>query len=133
VSQFRSDNHKLYQMSNQSVFSVALQAGLSALKTPHCYKKGIEYRNPDCPVCQEPLNSLADSLPYALRARSKLICYISGLPLNEHNQPLMLPNGHVYGELALQQMAVENEDGKIVCPRTKESFTFKECEKIYVM
>ncbi|CAG0917946.1 unnamed protein product [Notodromas monacha] len=133
VELFRSDNQKLYQMSNQSVFSVALQAGLSALKTPHCYKKGIEYRNPDCPVCQDPLNSLADSLPYALRARSKLICYISGLPLNEHNQPLMLPNGHVYGELALQQMAVENDDGKIMCPRTKKVYTLKECEKIYVM
>jgi macrophage erythroblast attacher len=132
VDQFRTDNQKLYQMSSQSVFSVALQAGLSALKTPHCYKMGTEYRNPDCPVCHEPLNSLADPLPYALRARSKLICYISGLRLNEHNQPLMLPNGHVYGTLALQQMALEN-DGKIICPRTKDVCTLDACEKIYVM
>ncbi|CAG2179783.1 unnamed protein product, partial [Oppiella nova] len=28
--------------------------------------------------------------------------YISGQPLNEHNQPLVLPNGYVYGEQSLR-------------------------------
>jgi len=28
---------------------------------------------------------------------SRLICSVSGLPLNEHNPPMMLPNGRVYG------------------------------------
>ncbi|CAG0899609.1 unnamed protein product, partial [Darwinula stevensoni] len=35
IEQFRSENFKLYQLSSQSVFTVALQAGLSALKTPY--------------------------------------------------------------------------------------------------
>lgn len=41
IEQFRQENYNLYQLSSQSVFTVALQAGLSALKTPYpfllCY------------------------------------------------------------------------------------------------
>ncbi|GFR32148.1 e3 ubiquitin-protein transferase MAEA [Trichonephila clavata] len=131
VLQFRHDNFKLYQLSNISVFSVSLQAGLSALKTPICYKSEGE-RNPDCPVCSPALNSLAQSLPYSHCSQSRLVCYISGDPLNEHNHPLMLPNGYVYGELSLKQMAAEN-NGKVTCPRTKEVFDIKDAEKIFVM
>jgi macrophage erythroblast attacher len=49
-------------------------------------------------VCQEPLNQLAERLPHAHCSQSRLICRLSGLPLNEHNLPMMLPNGYVYGE-----------------------------------
>jgi len=35
ISQFRQENFSLYQLSSQSVLSVTLQAGLSALKTPY--------------------------------------------------------------------------------------------------
>ncbi|XP_015910191.1 E3 ubiquitin-protein transferase MAEA [Parasteatoda tepidariorum] len=131
VLQFRQDNFKLYQLSNVSVFSVSLQAGLSALKTPICYKSEGE-RNPDCPVCGAALNTLAQNLPYSHCSQSRLVCYISGEPLNEHNHPLMLPNGYVYGELSLKLMAAEN-NGKVTCPRTKEIFDIKEAEKIFVM
>ncbi|GIY94923.1 e3 ubiquitin-protein transferase MAEA [Caerostris extrusa] len=77
VLQFRHDNFKLYQLSNISVFSVSLQAGLSALKTPICYKNEGE-RNPDCPVCSPALNNLAQSLPYSHCSQSRLVCYVSG-------------------------------------------------------
>lgn len=148
VEQFRQENFKLYQLSPSSVFSVTLQAGLAALKTPQCYKdkkksnnqvnnenlalNGNKTRNPDCPVCSPLLNKLAASLPCAHCSQSRLICAISGLPLNEHNQPLVLPNGYVYGSEALKKMAAEN-NGKIICPRTKDVFELKEAEKVYVM
>lgn len=61
-----------------------------------CYSK--ENRNSNCPVCQEWLNILAIPLPYAHCSQSRLVCSISGLPLNENNQPMVLPNGYVYGE-----------------------------------
>ena len=61
-----------------------------------------------------------------------MICYISGKSLNENNQPMMLPNGYVYGEEALLKMSMEN-DGQIVCPRTKEIYNIAEIEKVYVM
>lgn len=38
IEQFRQENYKLYQLSTQSVFTVALQAGLSALKTPYPFE-----------------------------------------------------------------------------------------------
>ncbi len=61
-----------------------------------CYSK--ENKNSNCPVCQEWLNILALPLPYAHCSQSRLVCAISGLPLNENNQPMVLPNGYVYGE-----------------------------------
>ncbi|RWS17478.1 macrophage erythroblast attacher-like protein [Dinothrombium tinctorium] len=131
INQFRQENFKLFQLSSISVFSVTLQSGLSALKTPQCYKKDGE-RNPDCPVCSDLLNQLAKPLPCSHCSQSRLVCSISGQPLNEHNQPLVLPNGNVYGENALKQMALKN-NGKIICPRTKQVFDMKEVEKVFVM
>lgn len=64
-------------------------------------------------VCNDILNQLAKPLPLGHNSHSKLVCYISGQPLNENNPPLALPNGCVYGQLALKQMATEN-DGKII-------------------
>lgn len=131
VDEFRQENFKLFQLSSTSVFSVTLQSGLSALKTPQCYRRdGV--RIPDCPVCSELMNKLAVTLPCAHCSQSRLVCAISGLPLNEHNQPMMLPNGHVYGYKALTKMAVEN-DGKIICPRTKRVYSLSEVEKVFVM
>ncbi|XP_022664768.1 macrophage erythroblast attacher-like isoform X2 [Varroa destructor] len=130
VELFRYENHRLYQLGRSSVFSVTLQAGLSALKTPHCYRS--EVSNANCPVCSRHLNVLAQALPFAHCAQSRLICWLSGAPLNENNAPLMLPNGHVYGEIALKDMASTNR-GKITCPRTGDVFDLKDCEKVFVM
>ena len=131
IEQFRTENYRLYQLSNQSVFAVSLQAGLSALKTTQCYRQSAE-RNNECPVCHPALNKLAMALPFAHCSQSKLICNISGKALDENNRPMMLPNGFVYGEHALAKMAAENE-GQIVCPRTKDIFHISEIEKVFVM
>jgi len=150
IEQFRGENYRLHQLSSQSMFTVALQAGLASLKTPHCYKQthfvisglpGIMQelrpragpeRNPECPVCQPALNTLAINLPYAHCSQSRLVCNISGRSLNENNQPMMLPNGYVYGEQALVEQATQNE-GQVICPRTKEIYSLKDAEKVYVM
>ena len=131
IEQFRQENFKLYQLSNASIFSITLQAGLSSLKTPQCYRKDGA-RNSECPVCSELLNKLAVTLPCAHCSQSRLVCFISGEPMNEHNQPLMLPNGYVYGEKSLRKLADEN-NGKVICPRTNSIFDFKDAEKVYVM
>lgn len=150
IEQFRSENYRLHQLSSQSMFTVSLQSGLACLKTPHCYKQtsfvlsglpGIMQelrpragpdRNPECPVCHPALNSLAASLPYAHCSQSRLVCSITGRALNENNQPMMLPNGYVYGEQALATQAKQNE-GQVICPRTKEIYSFTDAEKVYVM
>lgn len=132
IEQFRQENYRLFQLASQSVFTVALQAGLSALKTPQCYTETRENRNPGCPICQNYWNQLADPLPFAHCSQSRLFCHISGLPLNEHNQPMILPNGYVYGDKALQKMALDN-NGQIICPKTKDIFPYKKAEKVFVM
>ena len=38
IEQFRQENFRLHQLSAQCMFTVALQSGLAALKTPQCYK-----------------------------------------------------------------------------------------------
>jgi hypothetical protein len=63
----------------------------------YCYKTEGNSKNAECPVCSRNLNKLGQHLPYAHCANSKLICHISGQALNEHNPPMMLPNGYVYG------------------------------------
>lgn len=131
IEQFRQENFKLFQLSSTSVFSVTLQAGLSSLKTPQCYRNdGVKV--PDCPVCSELMNTLASSLPCAHCSQSRLVCAISGMPLNEHNQPLMLPNGHVYGSVSLNQMAAQNK-GRVTCPRTGQVCSISDAQKVYVM
>jgi len=130
VEEFRSENFNLHQVSGNSVFLVSLQCGLSALKTPHCYKDGKQ--NTNCPVCAKNLNELAKTLPTSHCSRSKLVCAITGEVLNEHNPPMVLPNGHVYGLRALEDMAIIN-DGKITCPRTKNVYNVEEAEKVFIM
>ncbi|XP_037892941.1 E3 ubiquitin-protein transferase MAEA isoform X2 [Glossina fuscipes] len=97
VIKFRNENYRLFQLSTQSLLTVAIQAGLSALKTPQCYS--ITCKNLNCPVCQEDFNQIAKHLPYSHCVQSRLICRITGLPLNEHNLPMMLPNGQIFGQL----------------------------------
>ncbi|CAG9772796.1 unnamed protein product [Ceutorhynchus assimilis] len=132
IEQFRQENYRLFQLASQSGFTVSLEAGLSALKTPQCYSEHKESKNPACPVCNEDFNKLAEELPFAHCSQSGLYCYLTGLPLNENNQPMMLPNGYVYGEQALALMAKEN-DGQVKCPKTKEVFPYKKAEKVFVM
>ncbi|CAG9794861.1 unnamed protein product [Diatraea saccharalis] len=93
-----------------------------------CYKESTKVSA--CPVCQPPLNTLSRSLPHAHCSHSRLVCRITNEPLNEHNQPMVLPNGQVYGEKAIKEMV---KLGSIVCPKTKEVFSLKSVEKVYVM
>lgn len=94
---FRLENYRLFQIPTQSVLSVAVQTGLSALKTPQCYSANS--RNINCPVCQPHISEIALSLPFSHCAQSRLICRVTKKPLNENNHPMVLPNGFVVGEL----------------------------------
>jgi len=132
IDQFRQENYKIHQLNSYSVFQVCLQAGLSALKTPNCYSKGDDKRNSDCPVCTVPLNTLAVPLPNAHSSHSRLICSISGEPMNECNPPLMFPNGYCYGQNAIQLNCADN-NGKFVCPSTGDVYQMDQAEKVFVM
>lgn len=129
ILSFRLENYRLFQLANQSVLSVVVQAGLSALKTPQCYS--ATSKNINCPVCQPYFNQMAQNLPFSHCAQSRLICRVTGKPLNEYNLPMMLPNGQIYGQKALQHITKDN--GVVVCPKTKSSFIDPKIEKVFVM
>lgn len=131
IVQFKQDIYSVFHLNSVSVFSVALQAGLSALKTPHCYRKSGK-RDNDCPICNPVMNELAKNLPFPHCSQSKMICSISGQPLNENNPPLMLPNGHIYGELSLTTMARKN-NGKLICPKTRDEFKLEQAQRVFIM
>ena len=69
---------------------------LKSIISSQCYKP--EEFNVQCPVCSKHFNELAKTLPFAHHSQSYLICALSGEPMNEHNPPLVLPNGYVYGQ-----------------------------------
>ena len=49
-----------------------------------------------CPTCSPLVTSIRDRYPFVHRPRSTLICRISGDVMDEHNPPLVFPNGQSY-------------------------------------
>lgn len=90
-------------------------------------------RDAQCPLCTGPALRLAAQLPLAHASQSRLVCAISGEPVNDANPPLALPNGMVYGTRALQQMAVADPRGRITCPRTGQRYELAQAERVFVM
>ena len=131
VEQFRRENLSLYQLNSQSTLEIVLQSGLASLKTPHCFHEDEQKR--DCPVCNRLFNKLAKPLPFAHSSHSRLLCNHTGYQMNEHNPPMMLPNGHVYSETAIHRLSSMSDQDSIVCPRSKSLFTKDEVKKIYIM
>ena len=75
-----------------------------------CYKP--EEFSTQCPVCSKPFNKLSNPLPFSHCSQSYLICSLSGEPMNEHNPPMALPNGYIYGEqVGNVGRGVENNGG----------------------
>jgi len=81
---------------NLNILVVLPYFSLAVSFSSHCYND--DTKSLECPVCSPHLNQLAEPLPFAHCAHSRLICSITGELMNEHNHPMMLPNGRVYGE-----------------------------------
>jgi macrophage erythroblast attacher len=52
--------------------------------------------------------------------------------MSDDNPPYALPNGHVYGHVALAEMAAQN-GGVVTCPRTRETYLLSKCSKVFVV
>ncbi|GLT66885.1 hypothetical protein SLA2020_392280 [Shorea laevis] len=128
VDQFKQEFCKLYGMTLEPLLNIYLQAGLSALKTPHCYEADCTKEDP---LSQESFRKLASPLPFSKQHHSKLVCYITKELMDTENPPQVLPNGHVYSLKALEEMAKKNS-GKITCPRTGQVFNYSEVVKAYI-
>jgi hypothetical protein len=105
-----------------------LQAGLSALKTPLSLAEGCCREDP---LHLPAFRALAEGLPSAKHVHSTLICALSHTLMNEHNPPAMLPNGYVYSQRALQEMAA-GAGGRVTCPRTGFTCDASELRRVYI-
>lgn len=117
---FVDTHHQIFNLPTRPLLHVALSAGLSALKTPACHSSlnpssaatdGHEHAKPMfaptsssnhignslCPICSTELNELAKNVPYAHHTKSSV-----------EDDPLMLPNGRVYGRERLEELERKN-------------------------
>lgn len=89
-------------------------------------------RHRSCPACHTHLLPVASALPPCRRTHSHLICRLSQTVMEGANQPMVMPNGSVYGLRALTAMASTNR-GIVTCPRTGEKCHMRELRRAYVL
>ena len=129
VHLFRRDMYKMYALPADSNLALHVQAGLSALKTPMSY---TESRSKEDPLSLDAFRKISERLPYAKHSKSRLVCYITKQVMNEHNPPMVLPNGMVYSRSACEDLAQMHGSGKkIVCPRTGDVCDFSKLKRAY--
>ena len=137
---FVHTHHILLSLPIRPSLHVALSAGLSALKTPACHSQynpassstpgqaTLSNMTSLCPICSMELNELARNVPYAHHTKS----YVE-------NDPIVLPNGRIYGRDRLEELQRKLEgglgeigDGEVRDPTTGEVFDWAEVRKVYI-
>lgn len=105
---FQETAYSLTSLSSTPLLSLALYAGLSALKHRICMAsddEGVEEEEDevkwdkkfDCPVCDAAgLGTLAREVPSSQHNNSSLVCAMSGEIIDDNNPPLAFNNGYVY-------------------------------------
>lgn len=101
---FVASHNALLSLPSSPLLHIALNSGLSALKTPACHSNvqhstaaGYNTGNKNttvCPICSMELNELAKAVPYAHHSKSHV----------EHDL-YVLPNDRVYGKARLEEYA----------------------------
>ena len=149
VSQLRHEFFTLHGVALSSPLETYLKAGISALKTPESmndeYTKDVGRKSTsssrDNPLRHPLVHKMAMSLPCAKRTVSKLVCPVTGMIMEGTNAPMVLPNGYVYGNLALQGGFLEcrNEahmadaSQLVQCPCTGETFPRSDVRRAYIV
>ncbi|VDM11242.1 unnamed protein product [Wuchereria bancrofti] len=77
------------------------------------------------------MHELAEDLPHSHVSNSRLMCAYSGEPMDDDNEPFMLPNGYVYGANSIEKLL--NASDEIVCPRTGEIYPANQLLRVFVL
>ena len=127
---FTETHNQLFSIPPRALLLIALSAGLSSLKTPSCHSKhasstanASSTTTSVCPICSTELNELARKLPYAHHTKSHV-----------EDDPVVLPNGRVYGRDRLLEMATKTglEAGYVKDPTTSEVWEEQKIRKVYI-
>lgn len=133
IEQFKRDLLAVYGINEQPQLIKIVRTGLSALKTRQCCCSDSGAFS-ECPVCAGPLSKVAKHLPYGHFEISRLRCRITGLPMNEDNPAMALPNGQVISSVAVSKLVAESRDpNTIACPFTGQMFRVAELRKCYIL
>ncbi|KAJ4991745.1 hypothetical protein SVAN01_02860 [Stagonosporopsis vannaccii] len=134
ASLFITTHHNLYSLPPRPLLHIALSAGLSALKTPACHSaftsssaNASSSTTTVCPICSTELNELARNVPYAHHTKSIV-----------ENDPVVLPNGRIYGSerLRLFNEKVGTNKGWVRDPiagKTDELWRESEVRRVFVL
>jgi macrophage erythroblast attacher len=159
---FLETHHALFSLPSRPLLHIALSAGLSALKTPACHSKFVSptsglnsSRSPPhhsfdynsieseassedagtatlttslatsvCPICSTELNKLARNVPYAHHSKSHV-----------ENDPVMLPNGRIYGRDRLVKLneKLGSPEGLVRDPVEPDKFfEWTQVQKVFI-
>lgn len=125
---FHKELYRMYCLLPESLLTVHMQAGLCALKNPPSSSSSSR----EDPMHHPDFRALADGLPYAKHVHSKLICAVTREIMTDANPPMVLPNGYVYSQRAVEQIAAKN-GGTIVCPRTGNTYGLDEARRAFIV
>ncbi|KAK9806928.1 hypothetical protein WJX72_007757 [[Myrmecia] bisecta] len=125
---FCKELFRLNCLTPESVLAVHLQAGLSALKMPQSY---TDNSSKEDPLHLQAFRTLAEGLPFAKHVHSKLVCAITREVMDEHNPPMVMPNGMLYSEKAAKQICGCN-GGQFVCPISGAVCNEKDLRRAYI-
>ncbi|KAG2454742.1 hypothetical protein HYH02_000578 [Chlamydomonas schloesseri] len=101
---FLRDLYRLHSLTPESLLTVYLQAGLSALKTP---ASGAPGGSREDPLRLPAFQRLAAHLPLAKHMHSKLVCAVTKELMSDANPPLLLPNGYVYSTRGIELLLAQ--------------------------
>lgn len=130
--QFQSDIIAMYGANTSSALTLALSAGLSALRTVECDHEPPRRRN--CPGCCPLLGPLSSCLPLTQPTQSHLLCDLTGEKMDDKNPPYVLPSGQLISLKALQEMEQQAKTGGLLQhPVTREKFRMEDARKAFIM
>ncbi|PWY99198.1 hypothetical protein BCV70DRAFT_201402 [Testicularia cyperi] len=94
-----------------------------------------EIKNIDCPICDSTgLGVLANEVPWSHHQNSTLVCSYSGSIMDDNNPPMALPNGRVYAQNSILEIAAQDPTGQsITCPRTNQTFPLHAVRKVFTL
>lgn len=88
---------------------------------------------PICPACSEVGSQLCTGLPFAYHPHSRLVCRVTQSVMDEHNPPLVLPNGRVYSKRGIELLTQRSSDGMIKCVDTHDVFSPSDVKPVYIL
>ncbi|TIA71117.1 hypothetical protein E3P92_02787 [Wallemia ichthyophaga] len=159
--QFKAVALHLYGLSTQPMLHVALSVGLPSLKLQCCSiaqdssqvdnhvnefehlyndstflstksERLLDNHSTNCPTCDpELLGALAQQVPHSHHTNSSIVCKISGKVVKD-GEMLAFPNGRVYSKSALHDMAQNDAQNMVKCPRDGTIVHYSKLRKVFV-